>query len=81
MVNKILSLALTVVIVLALIYAFTKKPKVKLAPTGFPLNPKNGDTFVLNGVLYSFDGKVWVVVKTPTNPSERFQGGSLNPNS
>ena len=63
MLNKTLSIIASIVIILVLVYLYTKKPKVKLDANGFPLNPKEKDTWTKSEVIYTFiDGK-WVPFK------------------
>jgi len=60
-----LAIIASIVVVLAAIYAFVKKPKIVLDANGFPLNPKEGDTFTKDGKVYTFTSGVWLVEQGP----------------
>lgn len=66
--GKIISgliLGFVIAVVVAGIYAFTKKPKVVLDANGFPIPAKEGDKFTKNGSIYTYINGVWVIVPPP----------------
>lgn len=60
---KKLVIVLSIIVVVAgvtwLIIYMNKKPKVVLDANGFPINPKNGDTFTKDGKVFTFNNGVW----------------------
>lgn len=59
--EKILSVISSLIIIIVFVYIYTKKHPIVLDANGFPSQPKLGDTFTKNGVVYVYGSQGWVV--------------------